>query len=84
MNRVWVRFHLTEALEALGQIIKELDEDPEFDDSVYWVDMQHLYHHLNTAWNARNASEAQVKAVKDSDFNGWSRFPTDLPMMEVS
>jgi hypothetical protein len=84
MNRRWVRWHLTEALEALEKTIQELDDDPEFDDAVYWVDMQHLYHHLNTAWNARNATEAEVEPGTDADFNRWSKFPNDLPMMEVS
>jgi hypothetical protein len=45
--------------------------------------MQHLYHHLNTAWNARDASPLAVQASTDAIFNRWSALPSDLPMMEV-
>jgi len=45
--------------------------------------MQHLYHHVNTAWNARDATETQVEKATDDDFNRWSQFPTDLPAMQV-
>jgi hypothetical protein len=81
MNRDWVKFHLGEAREAIEQTLLELEADPEYDDSEFWVSMQHLYHHINTAWNARNASAGEVEPVKEADFNQWSRFPTDLPML---
>jgi len=45
--------------------------------------MQHLYHHCNTAWNSRDMTKVQVDKATDGDFNTWSQFPSDLPMMEV-
>lgn len=41
-------------------------------------DLGHLYHHLNTAWNARDASEQQVQTCAAADFNRWGRFPREL------
>ena len=83
MNREWVLFHLAEAHEELERTIAELRTEREYDYSEYSVAMHHLYHHLNTAWNSRDASAAAVDHATDADFNRWSRFPSDLPMMEV-
>jgi hypothetical protein len=75
--------HLTEAQEEIATTIREIRETPDYDYGEFWVAMQHLYHHANTAWNSRDTTEAQVVAATDEDFNRWSQFPTDLPMMEV-
>lgn len=83
MNRDWVLFHLREAHQELTRTIAQLAEDPECEYGHYWPVLQHLYHHLNTAWNARDATPAEVGQARDVDFSRWSRFPTDLPMMEV-
>ena len=83
MNRDWVLFHLGEAQREIASTIADLKADPDFDDAVYWPAMQHLYHHLNTAWNARNATTAEVDGLDDATFNRWCSFPADLPMMRV-
>ena len=83
MNRDQVLFHLSEAGDAIASTIRDLRADPEYGDAEYWVELQHIYHHLNTAWNSRDASQTQVDSASDADFNRWSAFPTDLPMMEV-
>jgi hypothetical protein len=83
MNRDWVLFHLRQAHEELARTIAELEQDPEYEYGDYWPAMQHLYHHLNTAWNAREATPQEVDRAGDPEFNRWSAFPTDLPMMEV-
>lgn len=48
-------FHLREAHEALGKLIQGIEEEPEyyFDDAVLKIEFEHIYHHLNTAWNGR-------------------------------
>ncbi len=83
MNRDWVRFHLGEARDGIATTLAEIESTPDYDYGEFWVAMQHLYHHLNTAWNSRTATELQVKQASDQDFNRWNQFPTDLPMMEV-
>jgi hypothetical protein len=45
------------------------------------VELQHLYHHINTAWNARDSTNA-VGEASEVEFREWSAFPTDLPMFE--
>jgi hypothetical protein len=43
---------------------------------------QHLYHHPNTAWNAREESSERVTACSEEDFDRWRRFPQDLGLEE--
>jgi hypothetical protein len=40
--------------------------------------MQHLFHHINTAWNARSILDEQ--AAEGGDFDKHRRFPSDLDM----
>ena len=83
MNREWVLFHLKEAAEELDRTIEDIQRDPGYDHAQFWPAMQHLYHHLNTAWNARDASPDEVAGESDGLFNRWSRYPDDLPTMTV-
>ena len=57
-NRDFVLFHLREAQEAVEKTIAEIVEDSDYDDAVFWPAMQHLYRHVNSAWNARETSPA--------------------------
>jgi hypothetical protein len=84
MNREHVLFHLGEAEEELARTIKQLRETAEYDTGEYIVAMQHLYHHLNTAWNGRDSTAEQRQEITDELFNQWSRYPDprDLPTLE--
>ena len=77
MNKDYILFHLGETREALDQLITALRSDPDYEFGNFSVDMSHLYHHLNTAWNARDASKAQAEACSESDFMRWRQFPVD-------
>ena len=81
MNRDWILFNLDEALEELSKTIQEIKENSGYEYGEFLVAMQHLYHHLNTAWNSRDASPDQVTNETEEDFQRWSQFPDDLPMM---
>jgi len=72
---------LDEALEELSKTIQEIKENSGYEYGEFLVAMQHLYHHLNTAWNSRDASPDQVTNETEEDFQRWSQFPDDLPMM---
>jgi hypothetical protein len=78
-----VVFHLTEARDEINKTLAEINETPDYDYGEFWVAMQHLYHHANTAWNSRDATQTQVENATDEDFNRWSQFPSDLPTMSV-
>jgi hypothetical protein len=38
--------------------------------------MAHIYGHINRAWHARNATDAQH--ADDRLWDDWNKFPTDL------
>ena len=80
MNKKHSLFQLREALEALTETIREVEADPEDDDVELGVGLTHVFHHLNTAWNARMETEARTTACSDSDFKRWRQFPKDIEL----
>jgi hypothetical protein len=86
MNKDYVLYNLREAQQALGSFIAEIETDPDYsidapaDDTGCWVQFAHIYHHLNTAWNARDASEAATNECSEEDFFRWRRFPSEDEM----
>ena len=82
MNRDHTLFHLREAAEELQRTIAGMEVSPDYDYGEFWVAMQHLYHHLNTAWNARDESPERVAACSKEDFVRWRQFPQDLGLEE--
>jgi hypothetical protein len=76
-----VLVHLTEAEEALQKLIIEISSDREYDYGNYRVDMEHLYHHVNTEWNARDATDATMNECSEEDFRRWRQFPPDIELL---
>lgn len=80
VNRPYVLFHLREAMEQLQETIAALETDQDFGVIEFRGDMEHLYNHLNTAWNARNASDEQCSPLSHEDFVTWRQFPSDIDL----
>ena len=78
MNNSYIRDHLLEAHEELESILEALRTDLDYDIGRFVVQMEHLYYHLNTAWNAKSATDEQLSTPSAEDSERWSRFPTDL------
>ena len=83
MNKDYVLFHLMEAHEALSGMIADIQSNRAFDDPEFNVDLTHVYHHLNTAWNARNATRAAADKCSAEDFRRWRQFPTEDICLET-
>lgn len=81
MNKPHILFHLTEAREAIQELIEELKSDQEYEFGNYRVEMGHLYHHVNSAWNGRDASKEAVDVCSQEDFHRWCQFPTDIELL---
>lgn len=81
MNNDAILFHLGEAKEELDRTIKEIAADPEYGYGEFQVAMGHLYHHLNTAWNGRDAAPERHRECSTHDFNAWRRFPTNEELL---
>jgi hypothetical protein len=80
MNKDWVLFHPREAREELTNSIAEIEATDDYGFGEFSVAMTHLYHHLNTAWNSREALANEVNESSDDNFRRWRQFPEDLPL----
>jgi hypothetical protein len=81
MNRDHILLNLQEAEQELARTIAELRRNHDYDVGELIVAMQHLYHHLNTAWNGRDSTPEQSRDVTDELFRKWSDYPSDLPTL---
>jgi len=77
MNKEYVLYNLTHAVEALDKLIADMKSDADYDYGNYVVDIAHVYHHLNTAWNARDATKAAADECSEEDFYRWRQFPSE-------
>lgn len=78
MNKDHVLFHLEEAEKAIGDAISNIKAESDYEAVDLRIDMSHVYHHLNTAWNGREASEEDSRENSDENFDKWRSFPKDL------
>ena len=83
MNKDYLLFHLKEGLEQLSRTVSECESDPSYSEGQLLLDMQHLYHHLNTAWNTREVGPQIIAQASDHDFNLWGSYPADLKTLAI-
>jgi hypothetical protein len=65
---------LVDAHEHLGNLIKDLSGDPDYDENNLRIDLGHVYAHLNRAWYRRNVRED----FPSSDWDKATSFPGDI------
>lgn len=80
LNRDWIIRDLTEALEELLKTIADV-KNPTYGEGQFVVAMSHAYHHINTAWNARFASDEEHKECSQKNFDAWRKFPKDHELL---
>lgn len=80
MNTDYILFNLREALEELSRTISEIEngERAAVDEAYLRDALAHVYHHINFAWNSRNAEQARIDQLDDLDFREWRQFPADI------
>ena len=76
MNKQYIQFNLEEAHTEIEQVLKDLKSDETFDEQEFNASMSNIYHYLNTAWNARNVSNAVVSELSEDNFYLWREFPS--------
>jgi len=81
MNRDAVLFHLKEAKEELDRTINQIASDSAYDFPELQVAMSHLYSHLNTAWNGKDASAERYGECSPNDFDTWRKFPSAADLL---
>ena len=83
MNWKIIAGNLREAREQLQEIEQRIQKK-NYSEVELYIDLQHAYHHLNFAWNARTVRTREYTRMTDADFNKWSQFPEDIEAFEVS
>lgn len=73
MNEPLLRLHFQEAIEQLQEILADLTATTEEADIIDAV--VHLYHHLNTGWNARGLD---LEPDSEDEFYRLRRMPLDI------
>ena len=79
-NKEVILFNLAEMQEELLCLITELGNDDPIDTSEFDGAFAHIYHHLNTAWNARFISDADWRKQSEVVFFKNRQFPKDIDM----
>jgi hypothetical protein len=79
MNKDYLLSHLGEAAEQLVAIIERTQTDPLYEIGEFTVEMGHVYHHLNTAWNGRNCTDEEWSANRN--FHAWRKFPESSELL---
>jgi hypothetical protein len=82
MNKDWILFHLREGLGQLAETIASLESKSAYGEIEFGIDMEHVYNHLNTAWNSRKAAPQRMADCSNEDFYAWRAFPADISMGE--
>ncbi|MGH7949634.1 MAG: hypothetical protein ACREQF_10445 [Candidatus Binataceae bacterium] len=76
-----VALNISEAREELQSLESMLADRDKRSEGEFEVRLEHAYHHLNFAWNARRASNDQYRHLTQSNFTRWGKFPKSLPMV---
>lgn len=81
MNKKYIAWHLEEAAKEIAETLREMESDPEWEIGDFYVEMRHLFHHVNSAWNARDSTEAEANECTEENFEKWRQYPADLEMI---
>lgn len=79
MFKDYALFNLAEVKEAIEKLMADMQSDPDYDYGNYVVDMQHIYWHLNSAWNGRDFDSSRSKLTHEL-YDAFIRFPSDLEL----
>ena len=76
-NKYWIHLNLEEAKMELDKIVLDIEKDDEYSEENLKIALEHVYHHLNFAWNIRNEDEEKIAKCLSEDFRKWSKYPID-------
>jgi hypothetical protein len=79
MNKRHIVNNLAEAADELNRTVAELRSSRRITEDRLYVALQHLYHHINFAWNGRHSSASRSKACSARDFRAWGQYPRTIP-----
>src|SRR4051812_39080551 len=84
MNWRVVRSNLEEAREQLESLEARAASSAKPSEAEMAIALEHAYHHLNFAWNARHVPDSMFRRLTNAQFNQWSRHPRELKPLKVA
>ncbi len=81
LNKDFIQLHLREAAGEIAELLEEIKHDQKWEIGRYTVAMRHLYHYINSAWNARYATKKEADVCSEEDFDRWRQYPNDLEIL---
>ena len=79
MDKDYLLFNLAEAKEAIEKLIENINKDSEYDVAEYRVEMQHIYWHMNSAWNGKDF-DVKRDQLTDELYEKFIQYPKDLEL----
>lgn len=79
MNNKFIRYNFEEIQEEIEILMKKLQGD--ISHAEFYSGVQHIYHHLNIAWNARATEPGIIPDLDDPRMEEWSQFPQDIKLI---
>ena len=73
---------IADARSDLQYIEHRVKSEHALNEEEFRVTLQHVYHHLNFAWNARHQSTERYANLTDEDFISWGQYPADIDYEE--
>jgi hypothetical protein len=70
--------NLEDALEELKSLDSQLLSGEMPDEVELRIALQHIYHHINFAWNTRHISPDAYANLTRENFDLWGKFPEDI------
>ena len=87
MNRLnWeiIKGNIEEARKQLQDVVTLIEKGEYPYKEELQIMMQHAYHHINFAWNAKNIAIKRYNNLTIADFNTFGKFPKDIKAIHVS
>lgn len=77
-SRPMIISNLHEAACSIRDLNEELKNERLLTLGKFNVEMGHIYHHINFAWNIRGLRDVSRYAnMSDEDFRKWTKYPTE-------
>ncbi len=79
MNRKFITYNFQEIQEEVELVLRQMASGASHE--TFYRSVQHIYHHLNIAWNARDTGTDVVFDLDDPRMDTWKEFPTDIKLI---
>jgi hypothetical protein len=86
MNKLnWkiIESNIAEAKEELENIEKQIQSSKKPNIAEFQISLQHAYHHLNFAWNAKYKKTKEYKEMTNKDFKKCGKYPKDIEKFDI-